>query len=221
MSKFNKSVAGTPVNKTLNKAGGIAYKDTPEMELLGAVVSNFLSDSHYESGNDRLERIKSLVADLAKNNPVFLLGLAEKARKDYHMRTTSHVLVAETSKLLSGENFKMSDFIADSMERVDDITEVLAYLIPDGKVNKKAKSGVLSHSLVKGLKKAFEKFDEYQLAKYDRDNAVNLKDVVRLTHAKGTLAEKVLNGGLVTPETWEVEVSAVSKKDANYATKIF
>lgn len=220
MSKFNTPVMA-PVNKTVNKAGGIAYKNTPEMELLGAVVSGFLSDGYYEKGNDRIDRIKNLVTDLAKNNPVFLLGLVEKVRKEYHMRSTSHVLIAEATKVLNGEKYKMSDFVADAIERVDDITEILAYLVPDGKVNKKAKSGVLSHSLLKGLKKAFGKFDEYQLAKYDREATVNLKDVVRLTHASGVLAEKVLTDALATPETWEVKVSAVSKTDKDYAVKIF
>ena len=62
------------------------------------------------------------------------------------------------------------------------------------------------------------KFDAYQLAKYDRDGPVRIKDVLFLVHAKPKDAsqEKVwkdlVDGTLAAPDTWEVGLSAGKDK---------
>ena len=62
------------------------------------------------------------------------------------------------------------------------------------------------------------KFDAYQLAKYDRDGAVRLRDVLFLVHAKPKDAEQeevwkqLVDGELAAPDTWEVALSAGSDK---------
>jgi hypothetical protein len=43
---------------------------------------------------------------------------------------------------------------------------------------------MLPAQMRKGLARAFGKFDEYQLAKYDRDGVVKLRDVLRLARPK-------------------------------------
>ena len=48
----------------------------------------------------------------------------------------------------------------------------------------------LSAQIKKGLARALTKFDAYQLAKYDRDGAVRIRDVLFLTHAKPKDAEQ-------------------------------
>src|SRR5947207_2879649 len=71
-----------------------------------------------------------------------------------------------------------------------------------------------SSNLVKGLAAAFTKFDEYQLAKYDRAGAIRLRDVLFLAHAKpkdeaqAALWKRLIAGELATPDTWEVALSA-------------
>jgi len=42
----------------------------------------------------------------------------------------------------------------------------------------------LSAGVKRGLARAFTKFDAYQLAKYDRESVVKLRDVLFLCHAK-------------------------------------
>jgi predicted peroxiredoxin len=60
------------------------------------------------------------------------------------------------------------------------------------------------------------KFDEYQLAKYNRSTEVKLVDAMRLTHPKPNdveLFKRLAGNTLVTPETWEVGLSAAKTKD--------
>jgi len=70
----------------------------------------------------------------------------------------------------------------------------------------------------KGLARALTKFDAYQLAKYDRDGAVRLRDVLFLVHAKpkNEDQEKVwkalADGTLASADTWEVALSAGKDK---------
>jgi len=71
--------------------------------------------------------------------------------------------------------------------------------------------------LQKGLAEAFNKFDEYQFAKYNRDAAVKLKDALFLVHPKAKdgaqqiLFDKIVKDQLQVPYTWEVELSALGK----------
>jgi hypothetical protein len=79
----------------------------------------------------------------------------------------------------------------------------------------------LAAQLKKGLARAFTRFDEYQLAKYNRDAPIKLKDVLFLCHAKpkdeeqGELWKRLIANTMKTPETWEVKLSAgENKKEA-------
>jgi hypothetical protein len=71
----------------------------------------------------------------------------------------------------------------------------------------------LSGQVKKGLAAAFPKFDEYQLAKYDRGGPIKLRDVLFLCHAKPRDAaqagvwKKLIWGRLTAPDTWEVALS--------------
>lgn len=82
----------------------------------------------------------------------------------------------------------------------------------------------LSAQVKKGLARAFTKFDEYSLAKYNQqDRAVKLRDVLFLCHAKpetkkqAALWKKLVNNELKTPDTWEVALSATKGEDKKEA----
>lgn len=77
----------------------------------------------------------------------------------------------------------------------------------------------LSHQVQVGLQQAFNRFDEYQFAKYDRDNLeVKLRDALFLVHPKAKddaqqeLFNKIVNKTLQTPYTWETELSALGQE---------
>jgi 60 kDa SS-A/Ro ribonucleoprotein len=80
----------------------------------------------------------------------------------------------------------------------------------------------LSAQVKKGLAAAFTKFDEYALAKYNRDAPVKLRDVLFLSHAKPVdaaqeaLWKRLVEGELATPDTWEVALSAGEDKTASW-----
>nr|MCU0353466.1 TROVE domain-containing protein [Cytophagales bacterium] len=68
--KFNTTAKDK--NVVTNYMGGKAYRLDAPMELYTAVVSTMLDDSYYEKANDRLTRIRKLVAE---NDPVFVAKL--------------------------------------------------------------------------------------------------------------------------------------------------
>ena len=113
----------------------------------------------------------------------------------------------------------VADTLARVIQRPDEMTELLAIYWADvlGPMQQRKRQPV-SAQIKKGLAKALTKFDAYQLAKYDRDGPVRIKDVLFLVHAKPKDAsqEKVwkelVDGTLAAPDTWEVGLSAGKDK---------
>jgi 60 kDa SS-A/Ro ribonucleoprotein len=76
----------------------------------------------------------------------------------------------------------------------------------------------------KGIARALLKFDEYQLAKYDREGAIKLRDVFRLVHAKpptktgkvSKLWKRAVKGELETPDTWETALTSGADKKETF-----
>lgn len=71
----------------------------------------------------------------------------------------------------------VSRLLCDVIQRADEITEFLAIYWKDGKTP-------IAAQVKKGLAAAFRKFDEFQLARYNRDGAIKLRDVLFLCHSK-------------------------------------
>jgi 60 kDa SS-A/Ro ribonucleoprotein len=72
------------------------------------------------------------------------------------------------------------------------------------------------------LARAFAKFDAYALAKYDRDSAVKLRDVLRLVRPTPKDAEQsalwkgVKDRTVQAPDTWEVALSSGADKKETF-----
>src|SRR5262245_5369793 len=111
------------------------------------------------------------------------------------------------------ENWRVTraNTVARVIQRADELTELVAVYWRNGR-------RPLSAQLKKGLARAFEKFDAYQLAKYDRPGPVRLRDVLFLVHAKPKAAEqaetwsKLAEKELDSPDTWEVALSGGADK---------
>jgi len=116
-----------------------------------------------------------------------------------HLRTISHVLVSELAKSTEGKEY-VRRTLNEIIERPDDMTEVLAYYI-----NTYGKP--IPNSIKKGLADSFGKFDEYQLAKYNRKNAVKLVHPKAKDEIQNDLWKRLLEDRLETPVTWETELS--------------
>lgn len=201
MSKFNLGIA--KAGKTVNNEGAIAYSMSDKEKLVTQVLTSFFNENKFYGDNS--QDILNTVRNVIKNEAAFVANLCIFARKEMHLRTISHVLVSELAKSTEGKEYVRRS-LNEIIERPDDMTEVLAYYI-----NTYGKP--IPNSIKKGLADSFGKFDEYQLAKYNRKNAVKLKDILCLVHPKAKdeiqndLWKRLLEDRLETPVTWETELS--------------
>jgi hypothetical protein len=209
--KFN--LLTKKANTVTNSAGAKAYVLSPEMELYAAVVTWSLNDSFYEKDETRLNRLRELIY---RCKPEFVGKLAVYARTKMYMRSVPLVLVTELAKLHSGDDL-VARVTAAVVQRADEITELLACY---GMLNKRTgpkKLNRLSKQLQKGLAEAFNRFDAYQFAKYDRETTVKLRDALFLVHPKAkddaqqAIFDSIAKNELDTPYTWETELSALGQ----------
>lgn len=205
----------------MNHQGEKAYAMTPEMELYTAVVTCALSDKFYESKDGRIERIASLIRQV---DPEFVAKLAVYTRTQMNLRSIPMFLIVELAKIHNGDSL-VKRTIEKTVLRADEIMELLmCYQLRNAEGKSIKKLGKLSRQVQEGLKSAFNRFDEYQFAKYDRSNLeVKLKDALFLVHPKASSPEqqaifdKIVSGELQTPYTWEIQLSELGQK--HFATK--
>nr|WP_290932640.1 TROVE domain-containing protein [Haliscomenobacter sp.] len=76
----------------------------------------------------------------------------------------------------------------------------------------------MSKQVQKGLADAFNKFDAYQFAKYNRvGSEVKLRDALFLTHPKAidtaqqAIFDQIAKNELAVPYTWETKLSALGQ----------
>ena len=184
--------------------GGAAQAITPELALRRSVLACLLWESQfYEGGVEIGGRVRDLVAQV---EPVRVAALAVEAREKMKLRHAPLLLVREMARHKSHRAL-VAETLARVIQRADELAEFVAIYWKDGKAP-------FSAQVKKGLAAAFGKFDEYQLAKYDRTQPVRLRDVLFLCHAKprdeaqAFLWKRLVDGQLATPDTWEVALSA-------------
>jgi hypothetical protein len=201
MSRFN-----TPArNKTLttNLAGGEAYCQTPELELVSILLTSFVQDQFYRSGSDTQAKIVALVDQIARTpeGAEFCMKAACYARNEFGMRTVSHIVAGELASKLGGSLMKY--FLDAVVKRPDDITEITSYYLSKKEGNK------VTNAMRKGLGLALSRFNSYQLAKYRGEKkSVSLVDCVNLFHPKHTPAlQALVKGTLKSSETWETKLT--------------
>jgi hypothetical protein len=204
MSKFNtKTISKTKVD---NLAGGESYKQTNELELVSILLTSFVGDSFYEKSNDTISRLRRI---LPKVDPKFAAKAAIFARDTFGMRSITHVLAGELTQYSSGMTWA-KNFYDKVVLRPDDMNEILSYYLN----NKTDKSDPkFPNSLKKGFASAFNRFDDYQIAKYRSENKeVKLVDIVNLVHPIPNQKNKeslsnLISGDLKSTQTWESMLS--------------
>ena len=212
MASVNKKV----INRELNYEGVPAARINPKQQLERSVMSCMLWENEfYEDGQTISSRISDLVRVVSAPD---VSAIAIKAKEDMRLRHTPLLLARELLRTKEGLK-QIGNLIPKVINRVDDITEILAMYLSE----KKGRSAKLPNQLKKHLGEAFKKFDEYSLAKYNGGKkTVSLKDALKLTHPKAdsleqsALWKRVLTGTLATPDTWEVEISSSKDKKASW-----
>ena len=230
MSRFNTVLKK---EKIVTHEGATAKHIKPEQQLRRSVLSCLLWENEfYEDGKTIADRILEFSSKVSKET---VAELAIEARNVHGLR---HVPLLLLLDLIKRGGTGVAEAIASTIRRADEVPELLALYWKDGK-------RPLSKQMKKGLGKALGKFSEYNLAKYNRDTPVKLRDVAFLVHAKPEEKEKaklfanlvnkdhfpeylskstkkskvIVEGeysGLQTPDTWEVELSSGKDKKETF-----
>jgi hypothetical protein len=220
--RFN--VKSKNVGQVLNYEGGLSFELTAKMKLYNFAACSLLNPRFYVANvEDQIEEITQLVRDVCTDDPAFIAKLAVYSRNKMNMRTIPLVLIVELAKL-HNKSALVSWAVKNCVNRPDEIAELLSYytiansrnILPD-----KKKLFKLSNQIVKGLKFAFNKFDEYQFAKWNRKRQIKLADALKLVRpkpkndAQSAVFKKILTNTLDTPYTWEVEISRAAQEASN------
>ncbi len=212
MTALNKKPSKAKV-KARTHEGAPAKIIDAEAQLRRAVMSCMLWEREfYESGETIADRISLLIPSV-KAEIVF--EIAAEAREKMKLRHIP-LLLARVMAGLKTHSHVVAATLERVIQRPDELSEFLAIYWKDGKCP-------LSAQVKKGLALAFQKFNEYSLAKYNRDGAIKLRDVLLLCHAKpkdldqAKLWKRLIENKLETPDTWEVELSASKDKKASWA----
>jgi len=182
-----------------------------EPQLRRSVLACLLWENQfYEDGVEIAGRIAELVPKVEVER---VAALAVEAREQMKLRHVPLLLVREMARHQTHRGL-----VAETLERViqrtDELCEFVAIYWKDGRF-------ALSGQVKKGLAAAFPKFDEYQLAKYDRGGPIKLRDVLFLCHAKprddkqAGVWKKLIWGRLGVTDTWEVALSATGASDGS------
>ncbi|MDE1938605.1 MAG: TROVE domain-containing protein, partial [Alphaproteobacteria bacterium] len=210
MAKLNKLL------RVFTHEGAKGRRFTPEQELKRTLMNCLLwEDQFYVDGVTLADRINILVPMV---EPARVAALAIEARDVMKLRHAPLLIVREMARH-EKHRVLVADTLARIIQRPDEMTELLAIYWADalGPMQQRKKQPV-SAQIKKGLARALTKFDAYQLAKYDRDGAVRIRDVLFLVHAKPKDAsqEKVwkqlVDGTLSSADTWEVSLSGGKDK---------
>lgn len=216
MAQVNTRTSSTPV---YTHEGAKAQKVNPYLELRRSVMTCMLwENTFYESGSDIADRISALVQQV---DPGLVCVLARDARDRMYLRHVPLFLACELAKR-PGPKPYLAELLFSIIQRPDELTEFLAIYWKDAPTPRPKGFKPLASSVKRGLAAAFRKFSAYQLAKYNRDSKVKLRDVLFLTHPDPKSAAQVdvwrqlVDGTLAPPDTWEVALSAGKDKKATW-----
>ena len=200
MSKFN----SPSTIKTTNHEGFAAYDMSAKSKLITQVLTSFFNEKKFYGDNS--DEMKETIKQVIRQDPEFVSSLAVFARREFNMRSVSHVLTAFLAHEEDGKPF-VRETVRGITLRGDDLTETMAFYISEfGKP--------IPNSLKKGIGEALKYLDEYELAKYKGDGkSVKMRDLLCLCRPKPigkdqeALWKRCLEGTLQIPMTWETELS--------------
>lgn len=222
MSKLNPKKKGTDhrLDKTSERlAGGmgqIAAAQSHEAELRRLVMACLLwEDIAYESGAATSAKIAALVP---KVQPQVVAAIAIETRVEQKLRHVPLLLAVEMARHKTHRPY-VEEVLSKVITRADQITDFMALYW-------KPKKCPIAACVKRGLNHAFNRFNEYAFAKYNRDGAIKLRDVMFMVHPKPAtpiqedLFNKIAEDKLQTPDTWEVQLSAGKDKRETFTRLI-
>lgn len=178
--------------------GAPASRITPYLELRRSVLSCLLwEDTFYEEGESIAARIERNAAIV---DPHSLANLAIEARQSYHLRHVPLLLLRCLIKTGRGIPRLIRDTTEQVISRPDEMAELLAIYLKDGKKP-------IPRSILKGFRQAAQKFDVYQLNKWDRDGDIKLRDTIFLSHASFSDHERAILAANIVNKSYYPEIT--------------
>ena len=170
--KTNKAIKKEPV---LTFEGGKASRIDEFEQLTRSTMSCLLWENEfYEDGVSIAERIHTLIDSCIKKGLYdHVIELLKKVKFDMRLRHCPLWMIVGIYK--AGKTVS-KDLIASILTRPDDAGELISLY---RKENVKAP---LPNAFKKGISKAFQTFDEYQLSKWNKDANYKLVDIINLCH---------------------------------------
>lgn len=202
MSSINRVVRTMAANSVGTRVSQI----TPERQLKRITLAAMLWEKQfYLDGKSHAELVKDLVAKIA---PEKVANLALEARTKFKLRHVPLLLARELAR-----NGKLqANALTSVIQRPDEMSEFLSLYWQEGK-------SAVSNQVKKGLAACFNKFNEYQLAKWNKNSAaIKLRDVMFLSHPKPqsleqtALFQRIASDTLAVPDTWETQLSSGADK---------
>lgn len=184
MARFAKNAADTQHKKVLKtkKIDVPTYNGAPgrlkddKTALFTLAVTTLLKDKFYESGNQQLERLRTLTQGVTQADPQWVADFARWLRSTANIRSASIVVAAEYVKA-GGPNGRA---VVDSvLQRADEPAEMLGYW--HNTYGRK-----LPAAIKRGVADATQRlYNEYAIQKYDGlSNDYRIGDVIQLVHSK-------------------------------------
>lgn len=215
--KTNRKSVDYRIDKSARLAGGYgpyAAKQDAEGLLRRSVMACLLwENGAYENGKEISDNIKNMIPQV---DPQKVFDIAMEARTRQKLRHVP-LFIARVMASLDTHKSLVGNLLPQIIKRADELTEFMALYWKDGRAP-------ISKQVKVGLARAFQNFDEYQLAKYNRDDQVKLRDVLFMVHAnpgqKSELFKKLADNELTTPDTWEVGLSAGKDKKETWTRLI-
>lgn len=193
-----------------NAVNTVVSAISAERQLKRLTLASMLWDKQfYLDGKAHAELVKDLVAKVDATKVAYL---AEEARSKFKLRHIPLLLARELAR-----NGKLqAQTLTNIVQRPDEMSEFLSIYWQDGKT-------AVSNQVKKGLAACFNKFNEYQLAKWNKNSAaIKLRDVMFLSHprpqtdAQAELFKRIASDTLETPDTWETQLSGGADKGETF-----
>lgn len=189
---------------------------SPEAQLRRAVLACLLyEDQFYEDGKSIAERIATLSAAV---KPAVTSAVAIEARRVHNLRHVPLLLLEVLSRVAPE---LVPATMVGVIQRADEMAESLAIMF-DMQRKRGQNRRKVPHAWARGIRSVLPRFNEHTLAKYDRDGAIKLRDVLRIARphpadeAQSALWRRVVKRELATPDTWEVELSSGKDKKETF-----
>lgn len=211
MSRMNQRVV-TPQPRT--HEGAPAKRINSEDQLKRVLLATMLwEDNFYVDGQTVAEHIKQ---SAAKCSTEFLSALAIQARHTNKLRHAPLLILLE---LIKRGGKVAAGTVYHVVSRPDEIGELITLYWAD-----KTNSKMLPASMKRGLARVFNKFDEYQFAKWDnkRSAGIRLRDAMTLVHpkpkdkAQEAIFKRIAEDSLKRPETHSSRAAAGMDKKENF-----